>query len=298
MASSLSSLSKILITPKLENFREIAKVFTEDDMPLVTPNLIEEDSDKTVSECIGNLVTESILDTVESPNYFSKCSSGNTGLRGNEGCKNKNEHITEGNFIRTVKLMADFVPVLSKLLNDENLKIKYLSWKIQNEVIDLLATELRSILSTEKILRPLHGVSKNLKYKDTDLQKPRDQLENAYQSIKKLRENYESVVDDAKMLCLKWGILTKYKATRPRFAKKCFDDVDRDRRLEITEENFRIKVFFPVVDTEMIMDKNLKTIGELATFILKNDFSISYSEVLGACMLFLVLPVTVASAET
>jgi len=45
------------------------------------------------------------------------------------------------------------------------------------------------------------------------------------------------------------------------------------------------------------MDKNLKTICELATFILKNDFSISYSEVLRACMLFLVLPVTVASAE-
>jgi len=39
------------------------------------------------------------------------------------------------------------------------------------------------------------------------------------------------------------------------------------------------------------MAKSLKTIGELATFILKNNFSISYSEVLGACMLFLVLPV-------
>jgi len=48
---------------------------------------------------------------------------------------------------------------------------------------------------------------------------------------------------------------------------------------------------------EIIMAKNLKTIGELATFILKNNFSISYSEVLGACMLFLVLPVTVATAE-
>jgi len=37
MASSLSSLAKILITPKLENVRETAKVFNEDDMPLVTP---------------------------------------------------------------------------------------------------------------------------------------------------------------------------------------------------------------------------------------------------------------------
>uniref|UniRef100_A0A2S2PC08 HAT C-terminal dimerisation domain-containing protein n=1 Tax=Schizaphis graminum TaxID=13262 RepID=A0A2S2PC08_SCHGA len=48
---------------------------------------------------------------------------------------------------------------------------------------------------------------------------------------------------------------------------------------------------------EMIMDKHLRTIGELAKFILENNYSISYSEVLGACMLFLVLPVTVATAE-
>lgn len=32
----------------------------------------------------------------------------------------------------------------------------------------------------EKITHPLHGVSKNLQYQDTDLQKARDQLENAY----------------------------------------------------------------------------------------------------------------------
>ncbi|KAL4122938.1 hypothetical protein QTP88_015179 [Uroleucon formosanum] len=36
MTSSLSSLAKNLITPGLENFRETAKVFAEDDMPLVT----------------------------------------------------------------------------------------------------------------------------------------------------------------------------------------------------------------------------------------------------------------------
>lgn len=87
-----------------------------------------------------------------------------------------------------------------------------------------------------------------MQYKDTDLQKARDQLENAYQSIKKLRENYDSVVDDAKMLCLNWGISTKYKATRPRFAKKIFNDVD--------EDNFRIKVFLPVVDTVLSQLKN------------------------------------------
>lgn len=50
--------------------------------------------------------------------------AGNTGLRENEGSKKENGLITEGNFIRTVKLMAEFDPVLCKLLNDKNLKIK------------------------------------------------------------------------------------------------------------------------------------------------------------------------------
>ncbi|KAL4103838.1 hypothetical protein QTP88_019173 [Uroleucon formosanum] len=55
--------------------------------------------------------------------------AGNTALRGNEG--STKQHLSEGNFMRTVKLLADFDPILSKLLNDEKYKIKYLSWQIR-----------------------------------------------------------------------------------------------------------------------------------------------------------------------
>ncbi|KAL4126545.1 hypothetical protein QTP88_010766 [Uroleucon formosanum] len=73
--------------------------------------------------------------------------SGNTGLRGNEG---KTENLgDEGNFLRTVRLLADFDPVLSKLLYKEESRTKYLSWKIQNELIDLLATNMRTIICDE-----------------------------------------------------------------------------------------------------------------------------------------------------
>ncbi|KAL4153437.1 hypothetical protein QTP88_001270 [Uroleucon formosanum] len=73
---------------------------------------------------------------------------GNTALRGNEGSR-KNKSNSEGNFIRTVKLMSEFDPILYELLNNESLKTKYLSWKIQNEIIDLLAVELRHLLCKE-----------------------------------------------------------------------------------------------------------------------------------------------------
>lgn len=72
--------------------------------------------------------------------------AGNTALRGNE-CKVNNS--SEGNFLRTVKLLAQFDPVLSKLLYTEESKVKYLSWKIQNEVIELLASETMKILCKE-----------------------------------------------------------------------------------------------------------------------------------------------------
>lgn len=74
--------------------------------------------------------------------------AGNTALRGNENSKTKINN-TEGNFIRTVRLMADFDPVLNNLLNNENNKIKYLSWKIQNELIHLLSSEVLNILASE-----------------------------------------------------------------------------------------------------------------------------------------------------
>lgn len=48
-----------------------------------------------------------------------------------------------------MKLLAQFDPVLSKLLYTEESKVKYLSWKIQNEVIELLASETLKILCEE-----------------------------------------------------------------------------------------------------------------------------------------------------
>lgn len=68
--------------------------------------------------------------------------AGNTALRGNEGSLS-NQNPTEGNFLRIVKLLAEFDPILNNLLNNEEQKTKYLSWDIQNELIDILATDLR-----------------------------------------------------------------------------------------------------------------------------------------------------------
>lgn len=68
-------------------------------------------------------------------------------IRGNER-KTKIEG-NERNFLRTVRLLANFDPELNKLLYQTETKFKYFSWKIQNELIELLATQMRTIICDE-----------------------------------------------------------------------------------------------------------------------------------------------------
>jgi len=53
--------------------------------------------------------------------------SGNTALRGNESKFSSKNQFSEGNFLQTVRLVANYDPILSKLINCEKSKIKYLS---------------------------------------------------------------------------------------------------------------------------------------------------------------------------
>lgn len=51
--------------------------------------------------------------------------------------------------MRTIKLLSEFDPIMNNLLNDEKKKIKYLSWQVQNEIIEILATSTQRLLCKE-----------------------------------------------------------------------------------------------------------------------------------------------------
>lgn len=51
--------------------------------------------------------------------------------------------------MRSVRLLAEYDPIINQLLNDEKKKVKYFSWKVQNEVIELLATNIRNHICDE-----------------------------------------------------------------------------------------------------------------------------------------------------
>ena len=51
--------------------------------------------------------------------------------------------------MRTIRLLAKFDPFVHNLLNDSKKNVKYLSWKIQDELIEILASEVRNSICDE-----------------------------------------------------------------------------------------------------------------------------------------------------
>lgn len=51
--------------------------------------------------------------------------------------------------MRTIRLLAKFDPFVHNLLNDSKKHVKYLSWKIQDELIEILASDIRNKICDE-----------------------------------------------------------------------------------------------------------------------------------------------------
>lgn len=65
-----------------------------------------------------------------------------------------------------------------------------------------------------------------------------------------MRDNYSSIiVDKSKIMCDSWSISFSFNQSRERFSKLFLGEVDGDRRLNITEDNFKDTVFYPFIDT-------------------------------------------------
>lgn len=182
-------------------------------------------------------------------------------------------------------------------------------------------------------------------------------LNNAVNCIQETRNNYDNILNNAKSLCSRWGISNQFLEKRDSYAKIHFNDnLNGDRRFNITEENLKLKIFLPVLDTVLsqllirfqsmhniledfnflkiiilltqidentikasydfcstykvdinsdfprqilsiktiIKDEKLKTINHLGLYIINNELSSSFPDILSACIIFITIPITVA----
>jgi len=108
----------------------------------------------------------------------------------------------------------------------------------------------------EQILRPFYVVSKKLQSVDPNLHNACKCLRSAITIIQNLRENDEELVTSATHLCNSWRISVNNNQRRQVYSKHFFGDLDGDRRQDVTDENLRVKVFLPLIDTALVQLNN------------------------------------------
>lgn len=144
-------------------------------------------------------------------------------------------------FVDVLKVLTQIILTSSKT-NEKNLAMG-LKKQIENREFVLI------LCLWEPILRALQGISKPLQNVNITLDQASNMLRNAVQTTQKLRNSFEDVSKNANELCLKWGISTSFLNKRNIFAKKHYDELDGDYRLNVTEENFKVNIFLPTIDT-------------------------------------------------
>ncbi|KAL4083682.1 hypothetical protein QTP88_028998 [Uroleucon formosanum] len=267
----------------------------------------------------------------------------------------------ESRHLSVYALKVRFIDVLKSLSNISLTSLK----REEKNIASTLKKKLENIEFVlllclwENILRPLYGVSHSLQRKNTNLHNACQHLYEANCIIQNLRNEYDDLILTSHNMCDKWGISKDYHEVRSKFAIRHFDEVDGDRRINVTTENFKIRVFLPVIDTvifqlsnrfnafkeitenfdflqliilvnlseddlikasydfdqlyknditsdltrqllsmrELINISEVKNIEQLTLYILKHDYSTSYCDILSATLIYLTLPITVASAE-
>lgn len=63
-------------------------------------------------------------------------------------------------------------------------------------------------------------------------------------------------METAKTVLTNWGIPKEFQVQRLKLGRRTFDEVDDDRRLNITQDSLRIKGFHSVIDTEIFQLDN------------------------------------------
>lgn len=100
-----------------------------------------------------------------------------------------------------------------------------------------------------KILESLNIVSKSLQSDSVELLSAYNLLENALLNVTKMRERFEDLVSEASKTCERWGITKEFRQGRFKKVKKHFDELSEDERLKDPESNFKVTVFYPMINT-------------------------------------------------
>ncbi|XP_025196204.1 zinc finger MYM-type protein 1-like [Melanaphis sacchari] len=139
----------------------------------------------------------------------------------------------------------------------------------------IFLTSHKSEEKIENILRSTQCVSKMLQSQKMNIQSACTFLDQAYQLISNLRNNFKDILNTAELICSKWNIPTDFKTKRQAFAKYYFNEVDGDRLLfQICR---RFEGLYEVASTFSFLNpSSLKENNEADIIKASYDFAVKY----------------------
>ncbi|KAJ4938896.1 hypothetical protein JOQ06_028362 [Pogonophryne albipinna] len=174
-----------------------------------------------------------------------------------------------------------------------------------------------------------------LQAKDVDIHKAVGLLQNTIQALSAYRDDFDQVKRTAPNLAERWGAQSEFTEIRKRRMKRHFDELSQDERLSDGESRFRINAIhpgtlnraqdnalhqhaqrladpysrdlspsFPVqllafracFKTEIAKEPSVKDMTKML-IVDHSSMTATFSEVCTALLLYLTIPVTVATAE-
>lgn len=107
-----------------------------------------------------------------------------------------------------------------------------------------------------KLLNEVNITSKLLQSKEIDLEKASIALKTTTEALIKLRESFNECKNEAKKTADKWGVPDNFIEKRISVPKKFFDEQEHYVTFNKAEDNFRIKVFFKILDVSIVQIKS------------------------------------------
>lgn len=104
------------------------------------------------------------------------------------------------------------------------------------------------VVLESKILSSIDAVSKLLQNEQQEIQRASKLLTNTFNEIRKLRNDFAGIKEEAVTVATEWGVIPEFSEKRSRKPKRYFDEITNSFAFESKEDIFRVNIFYKTLD--------------------------------------------------